>query len=233
MRMVKSDPARIAPLVDPIRESGSVPDDVVRSVFEHAEGIPQLAIGVVTRFLTMKRPDLSSPSTTPTVAGFASCWAPFRRTQTRTWRWSTRFDDCRRHEAHGRGIRPRGVFGTRGLVSSMPSSTSRHVGAGVRRAVGESGLDCADQHLNDEVEAVGRENRPGRMRQRCRISGGFTRRRMHAHATWSRSDFIQRMRPPSSPSHSRVSGSKRMVKTWRVVLPGPRGPPERRPRTRP
>ena len=61
MRMVKSDPARIAPLVDPIRESGSVPDDVVRSVFEHAEGIPQLAIGVVTRFLTMKRPDLFFP----------------------------------------------------------------------------------------------------------------------------------------------------------------------------
>ena len=73
MRMVKSDPARIAPLVDPIRESGSVPDDVVRSVFEHAEGIPQLAIGVVARFLTMKRPDLFFPINNANSRGIQSC----------------------------------------------------------------------------------------------------------------------------------------------------------------
>lgn len=59
--MVRLEPGRLAPLVDAIPDSGSVSDDIVRATFAHAKPLPRVGIAVVTRFLTVKRPDLFFP----------------------------------------------------------------------------------------------------------------------------------------------------------------------------
>ena len=52
----------MAPLVDQLPATGPVPESIVKEIFTYGRSLPRVGVGIITKFLTVKRPDLFLPT---------------------------------------------------------------------------------------------------------------------------------------------------------------------------